>query len=132
MLGYEPSMVRSRLFFADYLLLIGSLGITNETYYKEYSPMTDKGENLLLPYSTEVNSFDNNSYKIVLLNNSNTESASMTKGVLHKAEIINKDPDESRIINSMMLYSANSTESKWPDEQEEQNTFVTTSLISRK
>jgi len=50
-----------------------------------------------------VENFDKEAYKIVLMNNSDLTS-SKTLGVLHKAEILKKDLEKSRVINSIMLF----------------------------
>lgn len=128
MLGYEPTKVKSKLFLADFMLFAKSKGISPDEYFDNYNPMFTDGEKQLEPYITEIENFKESSYKIVLINNSClTESP----GVLHKAMIVTKDLKQERIINSIMLYSADiNTADTYSTEQE--NDFITTTLISRK
>jgi hypothetical protein len=103
MLGYEPTVINSKLFVADYHQLIAKENIPIDSYYEKYNPIFKKGEEHLAPYITEIESLKKETYHIVLLNNSDLHSPK-TYGVLHKAEMINTDPAESRIVNSIMLY----------------------------
>ena len=109
MLGYEPTAINSKLFVADYHQLITKEKIPIDTYYEKYNPIFKKGEEHLAPYITEIERLKKQDYQIVLLNNSDLHSRK-TNGVLHKAEMINTDPDESRIVNSIMLYLKASNE----------------------
>ncbi len=65
-----------------------------------------EGEQALAPYVTEVEGFDESSYRIVLINNSNSSQEDGTLGLLHKAMMVTPDPQASRIVNSMMLACA--------------------------
>ena len=103
MLGYEPTEVKSKLSFADYHQLVTKLDIPVDKYYAFYNPLYQKGVELLKPYISEVENFDKEAYKIVLMNNSDLTSKK-TFGVLHKAEIPEKDLNQPRILNSIMLY----------------------------
>lgn len=103
MLGYEPTEIDSKLYFADYHQLIADKKIPVDQYYELYNPIFKEGEELLIPYITSIKGFNKNSYNIILINNSDITSKK-TLGVLHKAEIIKKDTNKNRIINSMMLY----------------------------
>lgn len=103
MLGYEPTEIQSKLSFADYHQLITKENISIDKYYELYNPIFKNSEELLKPFITEVKDFDNRTYKIVLMNNSDLNS-NKTFGVMHKAEIVEKDLNQSRVINSMMLY----------------------------
>lgn len=103
MLGYEPTKVESKLSFADYHQLITNNNIPVDKYYELYNPLFKKGVELLKPYITEIETFDKEAYKIVLMNNSDLTSKK-TCGVLHKAEIPEKDFSQPRILNSIMLY----------------------------
>lgn len=76
-LGYEPSEVRSNLYIGDDL----DFGTEKE------SP--DK--------ITKVPDFEEGHSYIVILNNSKQW------GILHKAEILNPDPNKPRVVNSMQL-----------------------------
>jgi hypothetical protein len=106
MLGYEPSKVKSKLFFADFVQFYQSININSKEYFEKYNPVYTDGEKLLEPYITEIEGFREDSYKIVLMNNSNSNKLDQTIGVFHKAEIIQKDLTLDRVINSMMLCSS--------------------------
>jgi len=103
MLGYEPTAINSKLFVADYHQLVSKENISVDTYYEKYNPIFKKGEEHLVPFITEIESLEKEAYQIILLNNSDLHSRK-TCGVLHKAEMINKNPNEPRIVNSIMLY----------------------------
>ncbi|MCU0431342.1 MAG: hypothetical protein MUF42_15370 [Cytophagaceae bacterium] len=131
MLGYEPSVIKSKLLFADYSALAKSMNISGEEYFEKYNPMFIDGENLLKPFITEIEGFREDSYKIVLMNNSNSNKPEETIGVFHKAEIIQKDLTKERVINSTMMYSANVEENE-RFSYEEQQKFITTDKISKR
>ncbi len=103
MLGYEPTTVKSRLFLADYLRYARAHNISEVDYFAHHNPMYVAGEQALAPYITEVENFDASSYRIVLINNSNSTLEDGTIGLLHKAEMVTPDPRATRIVNSMML-----------------------------
>jgi hypothetical protein len=103
MLGYEPTAINSKLFVADYHQLVSKENIPVDIYYEKYNPLFKKGGKHLAPYITDIESLKKEAYQILLLNNSDLHSRK-TYGVLHKAEMINKNPDEPRIVNSIMLY----------------------------
>jgi hypothetical protein len=130
MLGYEPSIIRSRIFFADYMELVQKLGINEEEYFQSYNPVYTDKEQLLKPYVTEVVPFDEKHYKIVLMNNSSSSGKNETIGVLHKAVVENTDLTKERVINSTMLCSvASSANENYPEEQ--QIEFILTDKVSR-
>jgi hypothetical protein len=130
MLGYEPSKVKSKLYFADYVQFCNSMNLSGEEYFDKYNPMYTEGEAQLKPYTTEVEGFREDTYKIVLMNNSNMKIADGTIGVLHKAEIVQKDPDLERVINSTMIYAADMDETESFSEIQQQE-FITTPIISK-
>ena len=75
MLGYEPSVIRSALFMGEGVSALG-----------------DVAEKVsLIPEFTAGHSY------IVVINNSKKF------GVFHKAVILNPDPSQSRVINSLQL-----------------------------
>lgn len=129
MLGYEPTAVESRLLFADYHRFIADNDIPIKRYYDLYNPMFTDGEDHLGPYIKEVKDFDKNTYKIVLINNSDLES-DKTLGVLHKAEMIATDPRQPRIVNSMMLYLKPESEPPRLSEKDQTN-FVETDEVHK-
>ena len=134
MLGYEPSKVRSRLFLADYSRCAFDLGIEPQRFLNELNPMFQKGETALADYITELPQPKDGCWRILLINNGSlpfTDSRTNTLGVMHKAEIITPNDAESRIVNSMMLTTADETvlEEIGPDQE---RVFTTTELISPK
>jgi len=72
------------------------------SHYAAHNPMFKAGEEELKPYMQEAAGFDKAAYQILLLNNSDLGGA-QTFGVLHKAEMLQKDPTQARVVNSMML-----------------------------
>jgi hypothetical protein len=131
MLGYEPTVVKSKLFLSDYAKLAYDLCITPRTYLDEHNPMFKEGEEMLLKYTTEVDGFNNEHFQIVLINNSSLNfNEQNLLGVLHKAIIINPQPDKDRIINSTMIFSVHLDEIEEFD-QNKQEAFINTDLISR-
>lgn len=131
MLGYESSKVRSRLSLADYSRCAHDLGIEPKRFLDELNPMYRKGAELLARYVTELPQPKEGHARILLINNSSlpyTDARSNPLGVLHKAEIINPDESERRIVNSIMLAAG------VPEEIDEETlrSFVATEEISQK
>jgi len=102
-LGYEPTKIESRILFADHHQFMVDKNLSIEQYYKLYNPIYKVGEERLSPYITANKNLDKTSYHIIIINNSDLES-DKSFGILHKAEMITKDQNQERIVNSMMLY----------------------------
>jgi hypothetical protein len=131
MLGYEPSNVRSRLFLADYSRAAFDAAITPGKFLQDFNPMYRPGEELLARYTTELPQPEDGHSRILLINNSSLPYTSDRKnslGVLHKAEILNPDASERRIVNSTMLFAGEVDEVG----SEQQQEVVTTEKISQK
>ena len=129
MLGYEASNVPSRLLLADYSRAAYDLGLTPKELLKDFNPMSKKGEELLVPYVTEMPQAVGGHSRIVLLNNSSlpiNTNRTNSLGVLHQAIIDTPDEAQRRIINSTML-SVRELDLVSPDAQ---GHFVTTDQIS--
>lgn len=106
MLGYEPSQVRSRLSLADYSRCAHDLGIEPKRFLDEFNPMFRAGDEQLAPYVTELPEPSGGHSRILLINNSwlpFVEDRMNPLGVLHKAEILEPDESQRRIVNSVML-----------------------------
>ena len=106
MLGYEPSKVHSRLSLADYSRCAYDLGTEPKRFLDEFNPMYRKGEQLLGRYVTHLPQPEENHSRILLINNSSlpyTETRTNPLGVLHKAEIVNPDESEQRIVSDRRL-----------------------------
>jgi len=110
LLGYEPTTIESKLLIADYHQFISDYDIPIEKYYELYNPIFKTGEKRLNPYITAMNGLDKNASHIVIINNSDLESQ-LSYGVLHKAEILTENQNQSRVVNSMMLYLKSTDES---------------------
>ena len=128
MLGYEPSKVDSKLYFADYSRLIENQNIPIDTYFKGYNPMYMDGEKMLLPYIKEAAPFPKDNYKIVLLNNSKIHTK-WGFGIFHKAEVPERINAEQRVINSTMMCLKHIDEEE-NFSTEQQNDFIKTTKIS--
>jgi hypothetical protein len=130
MLGYEPSLVHSRLFLADYSRAAFDLGITPQQFLQDYNPMYRQGEELLARYVTELPQPEPGHARILLINNSSlpfTEAQTNPLGVMHKAVIVTPNEAERRVVNSTMLVTEG--EETAAETQEE---FVRTDKISQK
>lgn len=130
MLGYEPTKIDSQLFIADYHRFVTENSIPIDKYYEKYNPIFKDGEKLLRPYVKAVKFLENSVYRIAVINNSDLNS-DKTRGVLHKAEMISKDPQEERIVNSVMLYLKPEDEPNSMSEDDEIE-FVETKKVYRK
>lgn len=131
MLGYEPSLVHSRLFMADYSHAAFDLGLTPQQYIQEFNPMYKKGEEQLADYITELPQPKDGHSQILLINNSTlsfTNNRSNSLGVMHKAIIVNPDDSLRRIVNSTML-AIGEKDDITEDQQKE---FVATEEISKR
>ena len=130
MLGYEPSKVRSRLFLADYTRAAFDLSMTPQQFLNDFNPMYRRGEELLGRYVTELPQPDEGHARILLINNSSlpfTEDGANPLGIMHKAEVMDPNESERRIVNSTMLVTEGEENS--PEKLHE---FVTTDKISQK
>ncbi|HKK63346.1 MAG TPA: hypothetical protein VJ951_12350 [Bacteroidales bacterium] len=103
MLGYEPTEIESELYIADYVKFSFEIGIEPADYFKKFNPLFTDNEEILRPYITRVKNFSKESFKIVLINNSNSQPECDTLGVLHMARMLKTNSEKSRVLNSMML-----------------------------
>lgn len=134
MLGYEPSKVRSRLFLADYTRCSFDLGIQPTQFLKDLNPMYRKGQELLARYITELPQLAEGHARILLVNNSNlpfTANRMCPLGVMHKAEMLNPTASERRIVNSVMVVTAE-VGAKESVTDAQLTEFITTDRISEK
>ncbi|MGL6073815.1 MAG: hypothetical protein ACRC8S_06600 [Fimbriiglobus sp.] len=130
-LAYEPSVVQSRLFLADYTRAAFDLGLSPEQFLKTHNPMYKAGEDLVARYVTELPHPVEGHSRIVVINNSSLpfeDGGNNSLGVLHKAIIVTPDDSKQRIVNSTML-ALGEVEVVNAAQQEE---FVTTDQISQK
>jgi hypothetical protein len=108
LLGYEPTVVRSRVFIADAHRAALAAGLGIHEYLAAFNPMFPSGEERLRPFVVEVE-VPHDEPHILVINNSlmpYQPDGSTPLGVLHKAVIPEADPSASRVINSMGLMLA--------------------------
>lgn len=130
MLGYEPSLIESRLEMSDYSKCAHDLGVTPAEFLNRFNPMFSEGRDRLVTYTTPIDEFDNGAFQIVIINNSMKQLGEGLVGVLHTATILNPNPDLSRVINSTMLAVVPQGEGGGRDAYE-QNDFLTTAVVRR-
>ncbi|MEJ7593701.1 MAG: hypothetical protein WKF77_19350 [Planctomycetaceae bacterium] len=130
MLGYEPSLIESRVELSDYSKCAHDLGLTAAEFLDQFNPMFPDEQNRLSGYTTPIDDFDHTSFQILLINNSMKQLGEGLVAVLHTASIINPNPDFRRVVNSTMIASVpqGSGEDVSVDEQ---NDFVTSTVIRR-
>ncbi|WP_026838542.1 hypothetical protein [Gillisia sp. JM1] len=129
MLGYEPSEIDSELYLADYFKYSNEGEARPTDYLKNFSPVFIKDESLLAPYITKVKPFEKDTYKIVLINNSNPKLDRETLGVFHRARIVKPDLNKSRIVNSMIMNMLPEDENNESEINEKE--FIMTDIISK-
>ena len=83
----------------------------------------------LKPFTSKINSVNEDNYSIAIINNSSPKSNVETLGIYHKALIINKDLSKNRVVNSMVL-NVVSIDEITEDEQKE-TIFLNTNQISK-
>ena len=130
MLGYEPSLIESRVELSDYSKCAHDLEMTPAEFLDQFNPMFPDGQNRLTHYTKPIDDFDNSSFQILIINNSMKQLGEGLVGVLHTATIINPNPDVRRVINSTMISSIPQGlgENVSADQQ---NDFVTSTVIRR-
>lgn len=129
MLGYEPSQIKSEMFLADYDSYFRSKKSGVEEEGTLYEPIIQESDNEILPFSIKLDPFDNNNYRLLVINNSNSRSNREMLGLYHKARIIKPDLTKSRVVNSIMLNLIPRNE-KLKNVIDEEN-FINTTLVSK-
>ncbi|AWM39544.1 hypothetical protein GobsT_21170 [Gemmata obscuriglobus] len=100
-LGYEPTLVRSRFWVADVSAAAVSAGLSLAEYLKTNNPMFPAGEAALQPFVTELALPFGEAFVIVMNNSQLPHGSTNPLGLLHKAVIEFPDPNGSRVINSV-------------------------------
>lgn len=104
-LGYEASEIKSELSLADYSLAAFEMALSPKDFLLHHNPMFNQGEDLLKPYITGLNYFDEKKTNLLFINNScmsfTENKASL--GILHKAKVSRSLPNQTRIINSIQI-----------------------------
>jgi hypothetical protein len=106
MLGYEPSIIHSRIFIADYTRCAFELGISAQAFLNEPLPGLPQPHQILSSYVTELPQPEHGHSRLLLINNSATsfrERAAYPLGVLHRAEVTAHSTSGQRVINSVMI-----------------------------
>ena len=106
MLGYEPSVVESRVRLGDYSQCASRHGLTPREFLDQHNPMFPAGEALLQPDITDIARANCAHFQILLVNNScrsQTDGSLGWQGVLHQAIMLVPRPGERRVVNSMLL-----------------------------
>ena len=106
--------------------------MTPDRFMNDLNPMFHSGEEALAPYVTSLPPPANGHSRILLINNSLLPFAPARTnplGVMHKAEIIDPDPDERRIVNSIMLTTTTLAD-RDPIGDEQEAGFLATDAIS--
>ncbi len=104
MLGYEPTVVPSRVSMSDYSQCSFDMGLTPSEFIDRHNPMFRDGRERLVDYTTELIEFDHTCFQILVINNSLAPVGDQRlQGVLHTAEIIAPDLDQLRVVNSTMI-----------------------------
>lgn len=123
-LGYEPSVVASRLFLLDYTKAATDRGLTPKEFLRRFNPMVPSGRFVLNDYTTEVQPFCHEHYQVAVLNNSSLDLEQRQRGmlgVLHKAVIVNPQADATRYVNSILLHTADPDQTPRHDDAELQS-----------
>lgn len=105
-LGYEPTLIDSRLFLSDFSVCAGSQGLYPAEFLEKFNPMYARGAKLLTPFTTELTEFNPRHFQILIINNSCARgklNGRTMQGVLHHAEVPHPRTDALRIINSVVL-----------------------------
>ncbi len=107
MLGYEPSEVRSELYFLDYPQYASDHGMSLDTFFDRFDPLDPSNQTKIESYKKQVSPWIEGHYKIVLVNNCNGKQDQDLNipglGVFHKAVVPDQDATKTRVVNSMML-----------------------------
>ncbi len=106
LLGYEPTLVASRLSLLDFTRAAVDRGLSPRDFLERFNPLTPEGKDALAAYATAVDRFDGGRHHVVVVNNSVLPPSAGSRGmlgVLHKGEIPNPDPSATRMIDSLVL-----------------------------
>ena len=104
--GIQALEVRSRLSLADYSRCAHDLGFEPRRFLDEFNPDVPQGRGTPDPQRHRTAQPEEGHARILLINNSSLPYAQARMnplGALHKAEILNQDESERRIVNSIML-----------------------------
>lgn len=109
LLGYEPTEVESSVQLLDHTRCAADRGLAPAEFLARYNPAFGPGLQELRGYTTAVEGFDAGRYRVLVVNNSNLPLCERDRGllgVLHKAVITTARPGRPRVINSLLLATA--------------------------
>lgn len=131
MLGYEPSLVKSRFLIADYATCAQEQTLTPRQFLDQKNPMfNETGQSNLKAYTQIINEWDDSESRVVIINNGSLPSGQPWPGfgVLHGADILHvPDAKTPRIINSILFAPKSET---FTESELALNTFLHTDSIS--
>lgn len=133
LLGYEPTLVESRLSLADYSKCARDMGLSPAEFLDRHNPMFSGSTDLLAEYITHLVEFDPSQFQILLINNSCADFDEQTphwQGVLHQATISQPREDAVRVVNSIQLTPMTSAEIS-PITADERKRFLTDDALGR-
>lgn len=104
MIAYEPSNVDSEVFVSDYSKYLEEHEISIKDFFgnEEGINLVDTTQ-LTKQYISELKPFNNNNYRLLLINNSKSFEEK-TYGLFHSAEIPEMKNGEDRVLNYMMMH----------------------------
>jgi hypothetical protein len=100
-LGYEPTVVRSRFWIADTSAAAVQARMPLADYLALHNPMFPVGEAAFAPFTTEVDLPHGAAFVLVVNNSLLPAGGGNPLGVLHKAVIASPNPVGRRVINSI-------------------------------
>ena len=109
LLGYEPTALGSRLFLYDYTRCALDRGLTSAELLARFNPAFGANQELLRDYTTPLREFRHDRHQVLVINNSTRPFEERRRGmlgVLHQAVMTASDLTRSRVINSLLLATA--------------------------
>lgn len=105
LLGYEPTLVKSRVFLLDHSRAAAAVGLSPREFLDRYNPTFGEGARLLGPFTTEVAGFNPSRAQVLLVNNSSLGPDDLPGmlGVLHHAHVEEAPQGAARPISSVLL-----------------------------
>jgi hypothetical protein len=107
-LGYEPTVVASRMYLLDYSAAARARGLAPKGFLEQRGLACTGCEEILAGDTTEVAGWDTSHYQVLIVNNgAAADGARGMLGVLHQAVVV-RDPTRQRRVHSLTLAAAGS------------------------